>query len=73
MKIMNIVGAHPEFIQTAPVTRALSKRHTQILVHTSQHYDDKEKLLRCFTQRLTLQGNTRNSKTSRTSSNKYPT
>lgn len=40
MKIMTVVGARPEFIQTAPVTRAIRQRHTEVLVHTGQHYDD---------------------------------
>ena len=40
MKVMTVVGARPEFIQTAPVTQALRKRHTDVLVHTGQHYDD---------------------------------
>jgi UDP-GlcNAc3NAcA epimerase len=40
MKVMTVVGARPEFIQTAPVTKALRRRHTEVLVHTGQHYDD---------------------------------
>lgn len=39
MKVVSIVGARPEFIQAAPVTRALRPRHQEILVHTGQHYD----------------------------------
>ncbi len=40
MKVMTIVGARPEFIQVSPVTRAIRRRHTEVLVHTGQHYDD---------------------------------
>ena len=41
MKCMTVVGTRPEFIQIAPLTKALRRRgHQEILVNTGQHCDD---------------------------------
>lgn len=40
MNIMTVVGARPEFIQAAPVCKAIRQSgYTEMLVHTGQHYD----------------------------------
>src|SRR5215208_996758 len=34
-----VVGARPQFIKAAPVSRALAASFREVLVHTGQHYD----------------------------------
>lgn len=42
MKLLTVIGARPQFIKAATVSRALAAHHPdsrEILIHTGQHYD----------------------------------
>jgi UDP-N-acetylglucosamine 2-epimerase (non-hydrolysing) len=53
MKILNVVGARPNFMKIAPLVHCLRERGIeQMLVHTGQHYD--ENMSRVFFEDLGL-------------------
>src|SRR5512134_687872 len=37
--VVSIVGARPQFIKAAPVSRALAASVREVMIHTGQHYD----------------------------------
>jgi UDP-N-acetylglucosamine 2-epimerase len=71
MKVLTVVGNRPQFIKAAAVSRPLRQEHSEVLVHTGQHFDDE--LSRVFFDELGLPspdselGIARGSNTSQTS------
>lgn len=41
MKTITVIGARPQFIKAASVSHVLREKHTEVLVHTGQHYDER--------------------------------
>jgi len=39
VRVLTVVGARPQFVKAAAISRELRREHVEILLHTGQHYD----------------------------------
>jgi UDP-N-acetylglucosamine 2-epimerase (non-hydrolysing)/UDP-GlcNAc3NAcA epimerase len=41
VRVVTLVGNRPQFVKAAAVSHHLRRRHTEVLVHSGQHYDEE--------------------------------
>jgi UDP-GlcNAc3NAcA epimerase len=41
MKVLSVIGNRPQFVKASAVSGPLRREHSEVLVHTGQHYDDE--------------------------------